>query len=198
DPDIMPMLAGKTKKPFDHPDWIFEPKWDGYRIIAQLHNGKAALYSRNGISYTKKFSVITNELKNIPHNAILDGEVVWIDKKGKQDFQKLQHYDSNNENGALKYYVFDLLHLNGYDIYTLPLLERKSLIPELIEGLENIVFCEHVETKGVSFYKSATQKGMEGIIAKKSDAIYLPGIRTENWLKIKAVDSQEALICGYT
>ncbi|MFO8146247.1 MAG: DNA polymerase ligase N-terminal domain-containing protein, partial [Gillisia sp.] len=90
---IKPMLATATKKIFNDPKWIYELKWDGYRMIANIKDGKATLYSRNGISFNSKFSRLKRDLEQIPHNVILDGEVVIVDKKGIPDFQKLQNYD---------------------------------------------------------------------------------------------------------
>src|SRR5690606_37370612 len=111
---IKPMLASPGKKIFKDPEWVFELKWDGYRVLATIHNGKVELYSRNGISYNKKCSTIKKELENISHDCILAGEVVVIDKKGNPDFQKLQKYEAESKE-KLCYYVFDLLHLNGHD-----------------------------------------------------------------------------------
>ena len=195
---IKPMLASPGKKIFKDPDWVFELKWDGYRVLANIQDGEVEIYSRNGISYNKKFASIKKELENIAHDCILDGEVVVVDKKGTPDFQKLQNYDSEKSSGQLRYYVFDLLHLNGHDTLELPLLERKSLLPELLEGLDNVLFCDHIEAMGPTLYKRAIDAGMEGVIAKKSDSVYSPGYRTENWLKIKSSNTEEAIICGYT
>ncbi len=195
---IKPMLARSTKKIFKDPDWVFELKWDGYRVMTNSKDGKVEIYSRNGISYNKKFAAIAEELKQIPFDCILDGEVVVMDKNGKTDFQKLQKYDSEKIKGELKYYVFDLLHLNGIDTISLPLVERKSLLPEILEGLENVLYCNHIEAMGLTLYKRATDAGMEGVMAKKADSIYVPGYRSENWLKIKSINSEEAIICGYT
>ncbi|MDN3724462.1 DNA ligase D [Aequorivita sp. SDUM287046] len=195
---IKPMLASPGKKIFKDPDWVFELKWDGYRVMANIQDGKVELYSRNGISYNKKFASIKKELENIAHDCILDGEVVVVDKKGNPDFQKLQKYDAEKTKGELRYYVFDLLHLNGHDTLRLPLLERKSLLPDILEGLENVLYCDHIEAMGPALYKRAVDAGMEGVIAKKADSEYSPGFRTENWLKIKSTNTEEAIICGYT
>src|SRR5690606_20497905 len=97
-----------------------------------------------------------------------------------------------------RYYVFDVLYLNGHDITSLPLLERKSLLPDIIGGIPHVHYCDHMSSMGNAFYEKAIEAGMEGIIAKKADSPYLAGRRSENWLKIKAVESQEVLICGYT
>ncbi|MFN4763197.1 DNA ligase D [Gillisia sp. Q332] len=194
---IKPMLATATKKIFNDPKWIYELKWDGYRMIANIKDGKAALYSRNGISFNSKFSRLKRDLEQIPHNVILDGEVVIVDKKGVPDFQKLQNYDEHTL-GELRFYVFDMLYLNGLSMLDLPLVERKSLIEEVIEGTYHTYYCDHMEGMGSAFYKRAIDAGMEGVIAKKADSKYSPGYRSENWLKIKAVQSTEAIICGYT
>ena len=195
---IKPMLASPAKKIFKDPDWVFELKWDGYRVMANLNNGDVQLYSRNGISYNAKFASIKKELENIPHDCILDGEVVIVDKNGIPDFQKLQKYDDEKSIGALRYYVFDLLHLNGHDTVSLPLLERKSLLPEILEGLNNVLYCDHIEAMGPTLYKRAVDAGMEGVIAKRANSVYTPNYRSENWLKIKHSTTEETIICGYT
>ncbi|WP_026451246.1 DNA ligase D [Aequorivita capsosiphonis] len=195
---IKPMLASPAKKIFKDPDWVFELKWDGYRVISNIKDGKVELYSRNGISYNSKFASIKKELEAIPHDCILDGEVVIVDKTGTPDFQKLQKYDPEKTKGELRYYVFDLLHLNGMDTISLPLLERKSFLPEILEGLKNVLYCNHLAAMGPTLYKKAIDAGMEGVIAKKADSVYDPGYRSENWLKIKHTNTEEAIICGYT
>lgn len=195
---IKPMLASPAKKIFKDPDWVFELKWDGYRVMANVFNGRVELYSRNGISYNIKFAAITKELQDLPHDCILDGEVVIVDNNGTPDFQKLQNYDPEITEGALRYYVFDLLHLNGHDTISLPLSERKSLLPEILEDFQHILYCDHIEAMGPTLYKRATEAGMEGVIAKKADSTYTPGYRSEQWLKIKSTNTEDAIICGYT
>ncbi len=129
---VKPMLASATKEIFNDPKWIYELKWDGYRVISNIEDGKVNLYSRNGISFNKKFPSLRKDLEQIPHNVILDGEVVVVDENGVSDFQKLQNYSEDTE-GELRYYVFDMLFLNDLSMLELPLLQRKSLIPEVIE-----------------------------------------------------------------
>ncbi len=194
---VRPMLATRANAVFSKPGWIYELKWDGYRMLANIHQGKVNIYSRNGISYNLKFQKICRSLQQIPHDAILDGEVVVVNQDGIPEFQKLQNYHEDTE-GELRYYVFDLLFLNGHDITHLPLIERKSLIEGVIEGSEQVFYCDHLESMGNTFYDQAIAAGMEGIIAKKADSSYTPGIRTESWLKIRSTESQEVIICGYT
>lgn len=194
---VKPMLATTGKEIFNHPDWIYELKWDGYRLIAHVDHGEVRIYSRNGINYNSKFPLLVKDLEQIDQQAIFDGEVVIVDKNGLPDFQALQNYDKNTP-GTLRFYVFDMLFLNEHSMLELPLIDRKSLIPEVLEDLDYTFYCDHIEGMGTAFYKKAIDSGMEGVIAKKSDATYAPGYRTENWLKIKAVESEEAIICGYT
>lgn len=198
DDPIKPMLASPAKKIFQDPDWVFELKWDGYRAIAQIAEGQVKLYSRNGISYNAQFAPIAQELTNIEHDCILDGEIVVVDVKGKPHFQRLQNYKAGTTKGELRYYVFDLLHLNGHDTLQLPLVERKSLLPQLLEGLDRVLFCDHIVGMGPALYQKAVDAGMEGVIAKKADSVYVPGYRSEQWLKIKDSLTEEAIICGYT
>ncbi len=198
DHPLKPMLASVAKKIFKDPDWVFELKWDGYRAVAYVEEGEARLYSRNGLSYDRKFKEIGVALEQIPHRCILDGEIVLLDKKGKADFQKLQNYEAETTGGQLRYYVFDLLHLNGHDTLELPLVERKSLLPKILEGLEKVVYCDHIAAMGPALYKRAIDAGMEGVMAKMANSVYTPGYRSEAWLKIKNHTTEEALICGYT
>lgn len=194
---IKPMLATKASEIFNKAGWIFELKWDGYRALANIHDAKVDLYSRNGISFKKKFASLYHNLQSIPHDVILDGEIVVLDKNGKPQFQKLQNYQQE-PSGELRYYVFDLLFLNGHNIMSLPLTERKSLITEVIEDIPQVFYCDHIESMGKSFFEQAVAAGMEGVIAKQANSVYIPGSRSDNWLKIKAFESQEALICGFT
>lgn len=194
---IKPMLASPKKEIFNNPDWIYELKWDGYRMISSISNGKVKTYSRNGNLFTQRFSTITKSLEGIPYDVVLDGEVVAMDKNGIPDFQALQNYPQNNWK-RIEYYVFDILYLNGHYTMGLKLMERKSLIPDVIAGCEAVFYTEEIEGMGTAFYQKAINSGMEGVVAKKADSVYIPGYRSENWLKIKSKETQEALICGYT
>jgi len=190
------MLAETIEDPFDSSEWIFEIKFDGYRAIARIEEGTVDLYSRNLISFNEKYPALTEELSRLKHHAVLDGEVVVEDKNGRSGFQLLQ----NNTSGALKYYVFDLLHLNGYDLYNVPLLNRKELLKTLLEDakLPNVIYSDHIEGKGIKFYKQALKRQFEGIMAKKAQSLYHPDTRTSEWLKIKIVQQQEMVIAGLT
>ncbi len=194
---IKPMLAGITKTAFDDEDWIYEIKWDGYRAIAEIDNGTVRFYSRNGLDFGDRFASINKALQKIKHKAILDGEVVLLNEKDLPDFQKLQHYE-NHLNYPLVYYVFDLLELNGKNIEHLPLVERKELARQLLRKNQVIRYCDHVDKQGVAFLEKAREQGLEGVIAKRKDSTYARGIRSKEWLKIKNIQSTEAVIVGYT
>lgn len=193
---IKPMLATPKKEIFKDPDWLFEIKWDGYRLMANIIDGKVSIFSRNGILYNNKFSVIKEDLEKIHHDCVLDGELVFLDEEGKPDFQGLQFYDTEPHKGKLRYYVFDLLHLNGMDTLSLPLIDRKSFLPEIVENLEHVVISNYVIGMGPALYKKTLDAGYEGVMAKKMDSNYIPGYRTDKWLKIKEVNTEEAIICG--
>ena len=120
------MLAKSSDEAFDHEDWIFEIKWDGYRAVADLSKKNPLFYSRNGISFLSKFDTIVEDFIQQKHKMILDGEIVAYDENGKPNFQLLQQI-GDNPNLALTYQVFDLLWLNGHSTEELPLIQRKEL-----------------------------------------------------------------------
>jgi bifunctional non-homologous end joining protein LigD len=194
---IKPMLATLVKIPFDHPEWIFEVKWDGYRAIAEIQAGKVSLYTRNQISLNKKFFPIAESLQKFGFDAVLDGEIVAVDDQGLPDFQMLQNYQKSGS-GYLIYYVFDLLFLRGHDLTNLPLLSRKELLKKILPSDKSIKFSDHVWEEGVLFFKVVKEKGLEGIIAKHSQSIYRMGRRSRQWLKIKTQLTQEGVIAGFT
>lgn len=198
DSTIKPMLAAPGLEVFNSPDWIYEIKYDGYRVIAHLHEGEVLLQSRNGIVLNNKFPVVVDELNSYIHNSVLDGEVIFVDNNGIPQFQELQNYPETTTKGSLQFMVFDLLYLNGHNTIHLPLLDRKSLLKDLIAESNIIIYCDHISGMGKALYNRAVDLGMEGIIAKKASSTYEPGYRSEDWLKIKPTKSSEAIICGYT
>lgn len=193
------MLATLVDEPFDREGWIFETKWDGYRAIAQVVNGEAELYSRNQLSFNKLYAPIKTAVEKIPHNVVLDGEVVILGANNYTDFQALQNYKRTRK-GKLIYEVFDLLHLDGHDLTGLTLIERKALLQELVKQLKDplIKYSAHIANKGNKLFEKAAQQGWEGIIAKNGESDYEEGARSFNWLKMKILSRQEVVICGYT
>ncbi len=193
------MLATLVDQPFDGPEWLFEIKWDGFRTIAQIKKKKVDLYSRNLVSFTELFTPIQKTLSKLNFDAVLDGEVVVVDDKGKSHFQLLQNYNNTGEGaGRLIYFVFDILYLDGRDLRGLPLIERKEILKKILPKTKNVRYSDHVLEHGKKFYQIAQKQDLEGIIAKKTTSTYQIGRRTMDWLKIKLHHEQEAVIVGFT
>lgn len=193
---IVPMLARLHDQAFDRKKWIFEIKWDGYRAIAELNGAKTRLYSRNGLSFAAKYPVVFDELTKIKKKMIVDGEIVALNEKGMPDFQLLQQYGEKEV--PLIYYVFDILSLNGKSTEDMPLIERKELLKKNLPESEVIKYCDHIAEKGKTFFNEVKKQGLEGIIAKNGQSAYAEGSRNGDWLKIKHVLTDEAVIAGYT
>lgn len=194
---IPPMLASPDVPAFDGADWLYEIKWDGYRAIAETGGKDLRFYSRNGLSFLDAYPDVANELRTIRKRMVLDGEVVALNAHGAPDFQLLQHA-SLERSTHLVYYVFDLLELDGKDLKGLPLTERKKRLRGALKDRTHVRYCDHVEAKGEAFFAAAVKKDLEGIIAKRKDSTYSPGVRSKQWLKIKNHFTQEVVIGGYT
>lgn len=195
--NIKPMLATPISQPFDDPDWLFELKWDGYRAVAEISHGKVRLYSRNKLSFEKRFAPIVDSLQHLGHEAVLDGEIVVLDATGKPQFELLHGYQGA-PTGTLVYQVFDLLYLDGHDLRKLTLRRRKDILARLLGNLPNVRLGEHVEQHGVAFYEAVSRSGLEGIVAKDARSQYREGFRSQSWLKLKTQLRQEAVIGGFT
>lgn len=194
---IEPMLATLVDKPFDNEDWVYEVKWDGYRAVAFMNKGKVELKSRNDKSFNEKFYPIYDKLKELELDAILDGEIVVLSGSGTANFGSLQNWRSEAD-GDLVYYVFDILWYKGQNLKDLTLLERKTILKEILPAGNSILVSEHFETSGTQFLEEARKLGLEGIMAKRKDGIYHVHNRSKDWLKIKANKRQEVVIGGYT
>ncbi len=195
--EFSPMLPQSSSAPFDDPDWIFEPKWDGYRAIAILQPNGFKLVSRNAKSLQDRFPEIVNALRESGLTGLLDGEIVAVDTQGIPRFQLLQNSAATPAESII-YEVFDAPYLDGENLTGFPLLERKERLRKLLPAGANVRYSDHVVGRGRDFFAVATRRGLEGMIAKKGASLYEPGKRTSNWLKIKARAQQEAIICGYT
>ncbi len=193
---VRPMLATLVDAPFDDAAWVFETKWDGFRVIARTGGGRASLFSRNGKRVTADYPRIAAALGKMQHRAVLDGELVALDKRGCASFQLLQR--ARLTGVGLRYYAFDLLFLNGKDLRRLPLLERKSLLKKLLPKGGPIRFSRHIKRAGVRLFRAARRRGLEGLIGKRAEGQYFSGRRTREWLKIKTSLRQEAVIVGFT
>lgn len=195
---IKPMAATLTEKPFDDENWFFEVKWDGYRTIAEVNRGGARLYSRNDLLLNKYFDQIGKTFEGFPGQAVLDGEIVAVDESGRSDFGRLQNYIKTGQ-GAPVYYVFDILFLNDHDLRAVPLWQRKEILKQVLpSNLPDIKYSEHVVGRGKQMFEFARQNRLEGILAKDSESVYRDGTRSREWLKIKNLGEQEAVIAGFT
>jgi len=194
---IKPMLATPVDRPFDRPGWLFEIKWDGWRVLSEIQDGRVNLYSRTSLSYNERFPALVRGLQSFQHDAILDGEVVVVDKEGQPNLQLLQHY-GKDPHGQLVYYVFDLLYLDGKNLRDRPLWRRKEMLKPLLRGHSPVLYCDHVEEKGKAFFEEVRRRGLEGIVGKRAASLYQTGRRGPNWVKIKTHRRQEAVIAGFT
>lgn len=181
-------------------DWLFELKYDGYRILAYIEGGSVRLLSRNGQDYTQRFRAAAEALSAWAGSRaiVLDGEMVVTDEAGKTDFQALQKYLKNPGMAGLTYIVFDLLALDGEDLRGRRLLDRKEMLEDLLQGAPPILYySRHVSGKGKESLAASCAAGMEGIICKKAESVY-SGTRNGDWLKLKCGSRQELVIGGYT
>ncbi|NLX63852.1 MAG: DNA ligase D [Clostridiaceae bacterium] len=193
-------LAKPVSRIPDGDDWIFEMKYDGYRILAFVEGNNVRLVSRNGNDYTERFFAVSNSLIEFASgkSMVLDGEMTVIDETGKTDFQSLQNYLKNPGGQKLTYIVFDLLALDGEDLRNKPLIKRKEILEELMKDAPgNLYYSRHVKGNGKVCFIAACDAGMEGIIGKKADSVYSGG-RNGDWIKLKCDKRQEFVIGGYT
>ncbi len=204
---VHPMLATPVAKAFDNPDWLFEIKWDGYRAVAFIEDGRLRLVSRNQNELTAQFPELGALPKFIKaERAILDGEIVALDEEGRPSFSLMQQRTGfqrgkrrllRREGVPVIYYAFDLLYLDGLDLRRVPLEQRKQLLQDRIKAGDLLHFSDHYAEKGLDLLKAAGQRGLEGIVAKKRKSIYVEK-RSNDWLKIKITQRQECVIGGYT
>jgi bifunctional non-homologous end joining protein LigD len=195
--EIRPMLATAVDHPFDDPNWLFEVKWDGYRAIAHVEPGRARLTSRNRLPFNRQFTPIVAALEHLGHDAILDGEIVVLDREGRPKFRLLQNYQKSKQ-GTLVYEVFDALYLDGHDLRGLPLVRRKEIVNRLVKYLPKVLVSEHIQEHGRAFFNAVAERKLEGVVAKDGRSRYQGGVRNKSWLKIKTHMRQEAIICGFT
>ena len=196
---VAPELATLVEEPPAGSDWIHEAKFDGYRIEAELSAGGPRLYTRSGADWTSVYPTLAAELRRLKiQDALLDGEVVWLEKDGATDFQKLQNSRNTGDHSAIAYFVFDLLRLNGNDLRRLPLAERKEKLAKLLRRARKPIYLtEHFAGDASKLLKITCKKGLEGIVSKRLDSRYLSG-RTNDWTKSKCHLRQEFVIGGFT
>ena len=201
------MLCQTPDAAFSSPDWIYELKWDGFRLLAHGGAGQARLRYRSGRDPTDRFPELTSAIRALPiADLVLDGEIVALDTEGKPDFHKLafraqMHRTSEIARAALAqpvtYMVFDVLGAAGHDLRGLPLVERKALLERILPRLGPVRFAEHIPEHGEALLAQVVARGMEGVVAKKAKSIYR-GKRSGDWLKLKRDLEADFAVCGYT
>jgi bifunctional non-homologous end joining protein LigD len=201
---LPPQLASVSDRVPTGKTWLHEIKFDGYRIVAHLEQGKARLMTRNGHDWTARLRALAKQLAALPvEEAILDGELVALTASGASSFRDLQEALNRKETAHLTYQLFDLIHLDGHDLSGMPLVERKQVLAQLLEAADfepggTVRYSDHVLGQGPEFFEQACSLGLEGIISKRADAAYRSG-RSKVWLKLKcAHQNAEFVVGGYT
>ena len=200
---IPPMLATLVGGPFDDPDWLFEVKWDGFRVEAVVDGGVVRLWTRGEKDAAEwYFGPFLEPPTWIAANqAIVDGEVIALDDRGEPDFALLQARIKGRgvaaEPTPFVYEIFDLLHLDGRSLLDEPLEERRRLLASILRPDPRVRLSEHIEADGIAFFEAARARGLEGIMAKDRHSPYVPGKRTDRWQKIKIRPEQELVVGGW-
>jgi len=198
-----PMLAQTASAPFNSEDWIFEIKWDGIRAISYVDD-ELSIRSRNDKELKYNFPEL-DELRTLARNVVLDGEIVVI-RGGKADFQAVierakatRNYEIGIEaqKNPATYVVFDIIEKEGHPLLELPLIQRKKLLEQSLKESAHVSISLFADKEGEAYYEAALKEGVEGIMAKKKDGPYEPGIRSHNWLKIRKLATCDCVIFGY-
>jgi bifunctional non-homologous end joining protein LigD len=193
-----PQLATPVTSAPQDTGWIFEPKLDGYRVLCRIEDGEVTVLTRRGNDWTEQFAAIAAAAGSLPcRTAVIDGEAVVYDSHGVTSFQRLQNA-LKSDGEAIVLVAFDLMHLDGWDLARVPLLERKKLLEALLDGAPPAIrYGEHVTDNGTKFFAAACKLGLEGIVAKRAADPYREE-RTRSWLKIKCLKREEFVIVGFT
>ncbi len=193
---LAPMQAELGESPFNHADWMWEPKLDGYRIVAFIKGNKISLRSRRGLELAADFPLLAAELgKQAVGNMVLDGEIVAFDAAGKPSFGALQNRGSTTDRAV--YYCFDLLHFAGIDLRKAPYADRRRYLAQCLLP-SPLVQLVHAAEDGVALHEAALASGLEGVVGKRKVSRYEAGRRSGSWLKIKSTNSADFVVGGYT
>jgi DNA ligase D-like protein (predicted ligase) len=194
---IEPMLLLRTESLPQGPEWCHELKFDGYRSLAIKCGGKIHLRSRNDNDFNGKYPSIVKALAAMPDETVIDGEVAALDPEGKPSFNLLQNYASGADP---KFFIFDLLVLKGKDVMAEPLMKRRELLEKHIfpKMEEPIRHSPLLEASLKDLIQSVKVQGLEGLVAKRRDSKYEPGLRSGAWQKMRVNQGQELVIAGYT
>jgi bifunctional non-homologous end joining protein LigD len=197
---IEPMKARLVDEPPKHGDWLYELKFDGIRAMAIKNDRKVSLISRNGNKLDARFPEIVGAVKNLPvREYVIDGEVVALDEDGRSSFQLLQGLEMEGRKAPLRFYVFDLLQLDGKSLLGPPLEQRKQVLAKICENVgDPIRYSGEISGDVKSLLAEVKRRGLEGLIGKQRNSVYEPGRRSGMWIKLKCVNEQGFVIGGYT
>ncbi|MCY4011579.1 MAG: DNA ligase D [Gammaproteobacteria bacterium] len=200
-----PMLA-KSSEPFHREGWVYEIKYDGYRLMIERDGDRVTLHSRTGIDLTTRFPEIAKSAAKLPYTEFtIDSEVVVHDDRGVPSFSRLQQRAAVRGELATRTasmhdpvtcYAFDLLHACGYDLKALPLTERKALLREMLPAAGPIRYSEHIDGNGIETFHAMRRLGLEGVVGKRADSAYVSG-RSESWRKVRGAQTGDFVIAGW-
>jgi bifunctional non-homologous end joining protein LigD len=204
---VQPMLATSIEKPFDSDEWLYEIKWDGYRSVAFIEEGRLRLVSRNQNEMTALYPELAGLPKHVhARRAVLDGEVVAVDEEGRPSFSLMQQR-TGIRHGRFRapgrtevpvlYYAFDVIYLDGYDLHRVNLEQRKQILQSILVVGDGLRYSDHQVAQGMALFRVAGQRALEGIVAKRRNSCYEEK-RTREWLKIKITHEIECVVGGYT
>jgi bifunctional non-homologous end joining protein LigD len=197
---LKPQLATVASQAPEGPEWLHEIKYDGYRLLARIEEGKVRLITRGGLDWTAKFPALAQRLGELPlEAALIDGELVHLEPKGTTSFSGLQDAISSGKTDALNFFAFDLLYRDGWDLAGAALEGRKTLLAEIIapQAQGMLRYSDHQIDHGPAFFGQACSVQLEGIISKRRTDPYRPG-RSRSWLKIKCRNRDEFVVIGFT
>ncbi len=198
--EMKPQLATLVAAAPEGDQWLHELKFDGYRILARLQQGKVVMLTRNGHDWTHRFKGIAAALATLPlENGWIDGEIVALNGEGISDFQQLQNQLRRGDEQSLAFYAFDLPFAQGYDLRAAALVDRKKFLADVLAASPDGVvrYSDHLVGSGEEFARQACKEGLEGIICKRADSSYV-GARSPAWVKVKCTRRQEFVIGGFT
>jgi DNA ligase D-like protein (predicted ligase) len=195
---VPPQLSQSVAKPPSGPQWVHEIKLDGYRMAARIDNGRVQLLTRTGLDWTAKYPSAIAALANLNVKAAyIDGELCGVDEAGLPSFAHTQAASDGERGVHVVYYAFDLLHIAGWDVSSLPLVRRKELLEPLVANKPGLQFNGHDTGDGELILQHAGKLGFEGVVSKTIDAPYAPGNRGL-WRKAKALNRQEFVVVGWS
>ena len=203
--NIKPMLIGEMQDAFNSPDYIYELKLDGERCIAYLDKDTTELRNKRNIKMLVKVPELSQINKQVKRRCILDGELI-VTKDGKPDFFEIQRRSMMtntfkiqlaSSSSPASFTVFDILYYDDHEVIDLPLMKRKKLLEKNVKENERIAISRYIEEQGVAFYQLAKENQLEGIVAKRRDSKYYLDKRTKDWIKIKNLQDDDFVVCGY-